>query len=80
MAKFRNTAGGHRSGAQIGVGALVLGLVFLSWCVLVGGLSAVQHRGKLHGRSLTLVCATAVADICFMVQRTIVMLSSLSGG
>jgi len=23
----------------------VLGFVFLSWCVLVGGLSAVQHRG-----------------------------------
>ena len=35
-----------RSKAQLGVGALVLGFVFLSWCVLVGGLSAVQHRGK----------------------------------
>ena len=34
-----------RSTAQLGVGALMLGFVFLSWCVLVGGLSAVQHRG-----------------------------------
>ncbi|KAL0048190.1 hypothetical protein WJX82_009560 [Trebouxia sp. C0006] len=30
----------------MGVGALVLGFVFLSWCVLVGGLSAVQHRAN----------------------------------
>ena len=34
-----------RSTAQLGIGALMLGFVFLSWCVLVGGLSAVQHRG-----------------------------------
>ncbi len=47
MAKMgaRSTNTSSRSIAQMGIGALVLGFVFLSWCVLVGGLSAVQHRG-----------------------------------
>lgn len=48
MAKMgtRSTNTSSRSIAQMGIGALVLGFVFLSWCVLVGGLSAVQHRAN----------------------------------
>ena len=34
-----------RSKSQLGVGALMLGFVFLSWIVLVAGVSAVQHEG-----------------------------------
>lgn len=45
MARQTAAGGAARSTAQLGVGALVLAFVFASWCVLVGGLSAVQHRG-----------------------------------
>ena len=44
--KNKTAAGGAaRTTAQLSIAALVLGFVFLSWCVLVGGLSAVQHKG-----------------------------------
>ena len=45
MARKTPAGGTARNAAQLGVGALVLAFVFASWCVLVGGLSAVQHRG-----------------------------------
>jgi len=46
MALKTTSHGSKRSKAQLGIGALMLGFVFLSWCVLVGGLSAVQHRAN----------------------------------
>ncbi|KAL3136695.1 hypothetical protein ABBQ38_005930 [Trebouxia sp. C0009 RCD-2024] len=38
-----------RSKSQLGVGALMLGFVFLSWIVLLAGVSAVQHEA--HNRN-----------------------------
>lgn len=62
-----------RSKSQLGVGALMLGFVFLSWIVLLAGVSAVQHEGTqdiitdvqrctaVHLVSRILTCCSAAA-------------------
>jgi len=37
----------NRNKAHLGLGALLLGLAFISWLVLLGGLAGVQKLGKL---------------------------------
>lgn len=36
----------NRNKAHLGLGALLLGLAFISWLVLLGGLAGVQKLGK----------------------------------
>ena len=38
----------NRNKAHLGLGALLIGLCFIGWLVLLGGIAAYQKHGKLY--------------------------------
>ena len=58
----------NRNKAHLGLGALLLGLSFIAWLVLLGGVASVQKLGELLQALFTF--RKVLQHLCFMRKVT----------